>query len=69
MRQTSVEIFFPHGEMKIPLGEIIQTIDKTNQTGGGIFSAGNWIISLLRGMTQTGVELIPTDGEMKIPPD
>ncbi|MEZ0454117.1 hypothetical protein ACR78Z_10555 [Sphingobacterium thalpophilum] len=55
--------------MKIPLGEIIQTIDKTGQTGGGIISTVNWIISLLRRMTQTGVEPIPTDGEMKLPPD
>ncbi|VTR41394.1 Uncharacterised protein [Sphingobacterium thalpophilum] len=69
LRQTSVEIIFPCGEMKIPLGEIIQTIDKTGQTGGGIISTVNWIISLLRRMTQTGVEPIPTDGEMKLPPD
>ncbi|WP_398453797.1 hypothetical protein AB3466_19495 [Sphingobacterium thalpophilum] len=55
--------------MKIPLGEIIQTIDKTGQTGGGIISTVNWIISLLRRMTQTRVEPIPTDGEMKLPPD
>lgn len=53
--------------MKIPLGEIIQTIDKTGQTGGGIISTVNWIISLLRRMTQTGVEPVPTDGEMKLP--